>query len=36
MDAMHEFGHQDEAFIRGNDFSIQNGYIEILLSDKTF
>jgi LacI family transcriptional regulator len=28
MDAMHEFGHQDEAFIRGNDFSIQNGYIE--------
>lgn len=31
MDAMHEFGWQDEALIRGNDFSIQNGYIETKL-----
>lgn len=31
MDAMQECGRQDEALIRGNDFSIKNGYIETKL-----
>ena len=31
MDAMQEYGRQDEALIRGNDFSIKNGYIETKL-----
>lgn len=34
MSAMNEFGCGDRAYIRGNDFSIQNGYMETKASMK--
>lgn len=32
LDALREAGYQDNAMIRGNEFSIQNGYIETKLA----
>ena len=32
MDALREVCHQDNAMIKGNEFSIQNGYIETKLA----